>query len=147
MDRARLSEAKRLLEKGRAAARGRAQPREPAPREEAQDPKAGAGPGPKPMSPEPEPLPSEKRSLKRRIMEALELPGDVVLDVPRIVIIGNFQLAVENHRGLVEYTPERVSIGVARGQLSITGQGLAIGTISGEEITVLGEITSLSFDG
>ena len=123
MDRAKLSEAKRFLEQKRAVGRGRAQVSET------------------------ELLPPEKRNLKRRVMEALELPQDVVLDVPRIVIIGNFQLAIENHRGLAEYTPDRVSIGVAKGRLSITGQSLTIGTISGEEITVLGEITSISFDG
>lgn len=83
---------------------------------------------------------------RRRLSQLLDLPADVTLDLPKILIVGPLQMAVENHRGLIEYSPERLVVAVSRGQMVIKGRGLIIGTITSEEITVLGEIQSLSFE-
>ena len=36
----------------------------------------------------------------------LDLPQDVVQDLPRITMIGNVQLYVENHRGVLHFSSE-----------------------------------------
>lgn len=84
---------------------------------------------------------------KRRLTELLELPADVTLDLPRVLIIGQLHLTVENHRGLVEYSEERVIIGVPTGRLVVLGDDLAIGFIDANEVTVLGQIRSVRFAG
>lgn len=86
-----------------------------------------------------------RKDLRSRIASIFDLPGDVVLDVARIVLVGDMQLAVENHRGLMEYSPERVVIGVPRGQIAIRGEDLRIGSITPEEIILMGRIASLQF--
>lgn len=84
---------------------------------------------------------------RRRLTDLLELPADVTLDLPRVLIIGQLHLTVENHRGLVEYSEERVIIGVPTGRLVVYGDDLAIGFIDASEVTVLGQIRSVQFAG
>lgn len=84
---------------------------------------------------------------KRRLTDLLELPADVTLDLPRVQIIGQIHLTVENHRGLVEYSDQRVIIGVPTGRLVVQGDDLAIGFINAEEVTVLGLIRGVHFAG
>lgn len=84
---------------------------------------------------------------KRRLTDLLELPADVTLDLPRVLIIGQIHLTVENHRGLVEYSGERVIIGVPTGRLVVHGDDLAIGFINADEVTVLGQIRNVHFAG
>lgn len=84
--------------------------------------------------------------LKRRLAEMLDLPADVTLELPRILLMGPLQLAIENHRGLIEYTGDRITVGVPKGQVTVEGEELVIGTITNEEITVLGRIRALRFE-
>ncbi|NPV70472.1 MAG: sporulation protein YqfC [Firmicutes bacterium] len=85
--------------------------------------------------------------IRNRIAGALELPGDVVLDLPRITLIGNVEMSVENHRGLIEYSPECVVIGFGEGQITIRGEELKIGSIVPDEITLTGRICSIGLEG
>lgn len=85
------------------------------------------------------------RRLRQKLANLLELPSDVILDLPRVVLVGNLQAVVENHRGLVEYSPGRVRVGLETGQLVLTGEGLVIGSVGTEEMIVLGRITGLEY--
>ncbi len=85
----------------------------------------------------------DRYQLKRRLTDLFDLPQDVTLDLPRILLVGGLQVIVENHRGLIEYTPNRVAVGVTRGQVAIEGEELEIGIINVEEIMVLGRIRAL----
>lgn len=81
--------------------------------------------------------------VKEAVATVFELPREVILDLPRLTLIGNLQLTVENHRGLMEYTPERICIAVHAGRLEITGQGLRIGSVYREELIVTGRIEAV----
>lgn len=86
-----------------------------------------------------------QRKVKRQFSEAMELPGDVVLDLPKIVIVGNMQLFIENHRGIIEYTPEGVRVSVGEGEIAVSGENLMLRNILPDELCVEGKIRSLSF--
>jgi sporulation protein YqfC len=51
--------------------------------------------------------PVEKKEKAKRIEGSLadffELPRDIVLDLSRLTLIGNRQIYLENHKGIVEY--------------------------------------------
>lgn len=83
--------------------------------------------------------------LKEALAGALELPGDVALDLPRLTLIGNLQVAIDNHRGLVEYSSERVRIGMNVGQLIVTGTDLTISFVHDEDLLVTGKLKSIEF--
>lgn len=47
-----------------------------------------------------------KKSKKERITEMLDMPKEVVLDIPKLTIYSNNQLTIENYNGILEYTDE-----------------------------------------
>ncbi|QIB26308.1 sporulation protein YqfC [Caloranaerobacter azorensis] len=83
--------------------------------------------------------------IKSTISDVLELPKDIVLDLPRITLIGNLQLYIENHKGIIEYSKQRIRINTNIGILRIVGNNLTIRTIVTEEIIIVGEIEVVEF--
>lgn len=88
---------------------------------------------------------NRKTRWTRKVAEVLELPGEVVFYAPRLVLIGNAHLTVENHRGVLEFGPGRLVVGVGEGQLTVEGEDLALTRIGREELAVTGKIDSLRF--
>lgn len=84
--------------------------------------------------------------LKTRMAEMLELPEDIVLNLPRIRIVGNTEILVENHAGITSYSPEYVRIGTPRGDMAITGEHLIIKYITRDEILIRGSVERVEFD-
>ena len=84
-------------------------------------------------------------NFKERLTEVLELPKEIVLNVPKITIMGNRDLIIENYKGIVEYEENRVRINTAIGVIKITGSMLTIREITSEDIMVIGDIVSLEF--
>jgi len=85
------------------------------------------------------------KKLKQRFSSLLDIPKDVMLDLPKISIIGDIQLYIENHRGIIEYSSSLVRISTTLGQLVIIGEGLVLRNIDVEEIYVDGTIKEISF--
>jgi len=84
-------------------------------------------------------------NLKEKITEVLELPKEIILNVPKLIIMGNTDIMIENYKGIVEYEENRVRVNTAIGIIKITGSKLTIREITSEDIMVIGDITSLEF--
>jgi sporulation protein YqfC len=82
------------------------------------------------------------RSMTARV---LDLPQDVVFDLPRITMIGNMQLYVENHRGVLGFTDRQLQLRLSVGTLSITGKDLVIRAILAEEVFIEGMIEEIRY--
>jgi sporulation protein YqfC len=86
-----------------------------------------------------------KPGLRDRLVSLLELPGDVLLDTARVTLVGDMEMVVENHRGLIEYTPNRVVLTIPEGEMAVAGEELRIGVISPEQVILLGRIRSIHY--
>lgn len=86
-----------------------------------------------------------QRKFKKQFSDFFEIPNDVMLDLPKIVLVGNLQVFIENHRGIVEYTTEKVRVKVGEGEFGITGSKLMLRNIKTDEICVEGQIKKLCF--
>ncbi len=84
-----------------------------------------------------------KKKIEHLLANYLELPKDLVMDLPRITLLGNIQLLIENHRGIMEYTTEKIRISISLGELVIAGEGLVLRNIFPDEIAVEGKIQTL----
>ncbi len=84
-------------------------------------------------------------SRSERLAEALDLPKDIVLNLPKIIFTGNRELFVENYRGIVEYGDTLIRLNAGNYTVKIGGRGLGIKNIATEEITLCGDIKSLEF--
>ncbi len=84
--------------------------------------------------------------LKNKFSDVFELPKDIVLNLPRISIVGNIQFSIENHRGIIEYSDDTIKIGIKDGELIIKGIDLEIKNIYSHEILIEGKFEKIIFD-
>ncbi|UVI32137.1 sporulation protein YqfC [Paenibacillus spongiae] len=80
------------------------------------------------------------RRLRKMAADLFDLPQDVVFDLPRLTMIGDRQLYIENHRGVLHFSSDKLRLALTKGELEITGEGLIIRTIWTEEVFVEGQI-------
>jgi len=76
----------------------------------------------------------------------LEIPQEIIWDLPRTTTLGNKQLLVENHKGIIEYTPSLVRIKVNHGEIIIKGNGLSIGNLQTEQMLLEGVVKEVLYD-
>jgi len=84
------------------------------------------------------------RWLKERLSGSLELPQDVIMDLPKVIITGGMQLQIENHKGILEYTPRCIRIATAQGEVVVNGTRLRIHIIMPQEMAVAGCIDNVN---
>ena len=68
-----------------------------------------------------------------------------MLDLPKVSLVGDLQVNIENHKGIIEYSPTQIRVSSNSGMLKIKGNKLYIKVIIKEEIVITGEIQSLEF--
>ena len=85
----------------------------------------------------------EKRAEK--IAEALDLPLDILCDIPRSELMGNSQLNIENIRGVLDYNESSIKVNTTVGIIKIEGDELFIDNISDENIFIKGRIIRMEF--
>ena len=89
-----------------------------------------------------------RRPCKTLLVNFFGLPGEVLLDLPRLVMLGNNRMVVENHRGLLEYTEETVRIKTAQnGEIRVTGKGLNLLYMAREELGLAGRFLRIDLPG
>lgn len=86
-----------------------------------------------------------KKKLKRQMSDMLDIPSDIILDLPKIVLVGDQQLFIENHRGIVEYSSESVRVNVGDYEVEVSGDNLLLRNILPDEICLEGRIGSVRF--
>ena len=91
-------------------------------------------------------MPQRRDGIGGRISSVFELPGDVVMNLPRVTMIGNVEMLVENHRGLVRYDPLSITIGAGDYQMVVEGDGLVIETVDTEGISIRGTIARITLE-
>ena len=92
------------------------------------------------------PLKKDKGGFKGIISDLFELPREVMLDLPRLTLVGNLQIYLENHRGVIAYDEKTVRIGVTGGELIIRGENLQIKNLIAEELLIKGTIEGLEYE-
>jgi len=80
-----------------------------------------------------------------KLTRFLDLPKEIVYNLPKVTLIGNMQVLLENHRGIIEYSAEKVRIAINSGEMEITGEGLFIRNINRDEISLDGDISAIKF--
>ncbi|SET61399.1 sporulation protein YqfC [Oceanobacillus limi] len=79
------------------------------------------------------------------LIKNFALPSDVVLELPRITIIGQLHVYIENHKGLVVFTDEELKLKTTKGYIQIKGSSFVIKMMLPEEILLEGKISDVKF--
>ena len=83
--------------------------------------------------------------VRKWMTKNMELPQDVMMDLPRITMIGQIHIYVENHRGLLAFSDRELRLLLKQGQLLIKGKAFVIKTILPEEILLEGKIDQVIY--
>lgn len=83
---------------------------------------------------------------KEVLAEKLDLPRDVVLNLPKITVIGSNEITVENHKGVVLFEEKKMKINSNVGLLTIYGQNFEILFMGGSTLTVSGNFKSMVYE-
>ncbi len=86
-----------------------------------------------------------KESFSQKFAKHLDLPTDVFLDIPRITILDNTEIRIENYKTVLEYEENKIQFACKTYIITVTGQNLAITLITDDEVGVCGLISSVSF--
>ena len=64
--------------------------------------------------------------MKNWLTKQIDLPVDVLMDLPRITLVGQVHIYIENHRGLLVFSDKEVRLLLKHGQLLIKGSPLLL---------------------
>ncbi|MDI6550023.1 sporulation protein YqfC, partial [Bacillus subtilis] len=72
--------------------------------------------------------------MKAVLTIALEIPQDVMMDLPRITMVVRLHIYIENHRGILLFSENEVRLMLKQGQFIISCKNFVIKAILPEEI-------------
>lgn len=84
-----------------------------------------------------------RRSVLERTAEWFDLPADVVAGVPRLELVADNQLCMENHRGILAYGTQEIHVSAGAFSVRICGEELRLRTMNATGLLVTGQIRSV----
>lgn len=82
---------------------------------------------------------------KEIIVEKLDLPKDVLLDVPKIIVVGRNEITIENHKGILVFERDKIKINTNMSPIEIKGSQFEILYIAASTITIKGYFDSIEY--
>ena len=83
-----------------------------------------------------------KANILERAVRALDLPPDMA-GLPRIELLGDREVRVEYHKGILAYGPEEIHISGGKMIIRVLGCDLELRGMNGTELCVTGQIHSI----
>ena len=84
-------------------------------------------------------------AFREQLSKLFEVPPEVVSDFPKIILIGNQEISIENFNGLIEYTAQKIRMNTKCGILVIDGIELEVRKMTAEYIMIKGTIIQIGF--
>lgn len=82
----------------------------------------------------------------RNILNTVNQKTDMIPGVPLLEIAGECRVLIENHRGIMEYSPQQIIVRVKFGTYCIRGSGLQIAKMGKDQLVILGRIEAVQLD-
>lgn len=83
---------------------------------------------------------------KEKILDKLEFPRDISLDLPKVIVVGNREITIENHKGIILFQTDMVKINSRIGAILIRGEEFEILFIAENSITISGIFKGISYE-
>lgn len=81
-----------------------------------------------------------------RVSKFLEIPRELISDVPKITITGFDEIFIENFKGILEYEDFFARISTGIGIININGFNLKLNQMTDTDILVSGKIENIDFE-
>lgn len=86
-----------------------------------------------------------KESLLEKTSAALDIPGDILTGLPRVELLGDRELRMENHRGILAYGSEEIHISGGKLVVRVRGSGLELRAMDPAQLLITGQIAAVEF--
>ena len=86
-----------------------------------------------------------KQSILEKTAQALDLPADVA-GLPRIELLGDRELRVEYHKGILAYGTEEIHISGGKLVIRVLGSALELRSMTASELLVTGQIRAVELN-
>lgn len=87
---------------------------------------------------------SRRVGFLERTAEVFDLPADALAGLPKLELVGNGELRVENHKGILAYGQEEIHISGGLYLIKIAGQDLELRAMTGIELLITGKISQIT---
>jgi len=84
--------------------------------------------------------------LKRQFLGVFDLPSEITMDLPLMMLVGNNKLFLENHKGISFFQKDEIKVKTKQGYILISGEGLSINEIDTVSLTISGGLYSISYE-
>lgn len=89
---------------------------------------------------------SHKQSKIKKINKILDIPEEIVSDVPKITCLGFKKILIENYKNILEYQDVFIRINTSIGIINVSGSVLKMEEMTIDDITIEGKIDSIEFE-
>ena len=79
-----------------------------------------------------------------RAAETFDRPADPLAGLPKVELVGDGELRVENHKGILAYGQEEIHVSGGVFLIKIAGQGLELRAMTGIELLITGKISQIT---
>ena len=87
-----------------------------------------------------------KRDILEQTAETFDLPGDLVAGLPRVEVVGDREVRMSHHRGILAYGREEIHISGGKVIVKVKGEGLELRSMNADELLITGQIRALELD-
>lgn len=88
----------------------------------------------------------KNKNMKTRLNKMLEVPDEVVMQVPKLTILKFEEVLIENYKGILEYQDFFIRIQTHIGIVNINGYQLSLEEMTVDDLVVKGKIESIDFE-
>lgn len=85
------------------------------------------------------------KNIKSGVVEALKLPKDFVYGAVIVTVTGQCEAYVENYKGILEYSENKIKLQTKTCQVMITGKRLLIAYYTNDEMKITGQILEIKY--
>lgn len=87
------------------------------------------------------------RGTKKFLMDKLEMPREIVLNLPKITVYGNNEISIENHRGIILFEKDNVKLNSTIGIIQLHGVNFEILYMGGSTLVLSGRFKGIVYEG
>lgn len=86
-----------------------------------------------------------KHRIKAELTESFQLPKDLMFGAVIVTATGDREIYVENYKGILEYSNEKIKLQTKTCYLTIAGKNLVISYYTNDEMKITGFIQSIRY--
>lgn len=80
-----------------------------------------------------------------KVTNALNISDEILSNIPTISLIGKNEFSIENYKGIVLYSENKIKINTNIGIVAILGYDLTLSKVLSEKIVITGQIDEINY--